>query len=227
MSVEAGDKVICIWDGEAWEVIEGYTPVIGEKVLCQGIQGNPKYAVMGLGTFESGAEVFIFPGGLDFDFQPFTMPPLEFDIPDPGPDPEDPWDWDEWAMTYGFYASHGGYYLIDDVLETGAGKFGIYLYVNGHGCWSAVSKTVSGTYDHLELDFIVSPTTVPEGKYTEIQVDGQQVYREAALTTGQEQWVMISVDIPETTNPTVKIICDCPVAYHGEFSLTIANLRLS
>lgn len=226
MALEVGDEVLCIWDGEMWQAIEGHVPEIGENVLCKKIQGKPSYAVMGLGTLSVGDTVQMFPGDFGFDFPPFTIQPFEF-VYEPGPNPEDPWDWNGWSMSYGFYASHNGYYLIKETLDDGSGRFGIYLYVGGDGCWSSVQKIIPGTYSRLRLDFIVSQTTVPGGKYTEILVDGLQVYREVANDTGMEHWVNIDIPIPETTNPDIKIICDCPIAYHGTFALTIANLTLS
>lgn len=85
MTVEVGDKVICIWDGEAWEVVKGYVPEVGDKVLCRYIDSEPSYGVMGIGSFSVGDLVRIFPGGLGaefgFDFPPFTMPDIDIDFP--------------------------------------------------------------------------------------------------------------------------------------------------
>jgi hypothetical protein len=73
--IESGDKVICVWNGETWEVFEGYIPEVGEKVMCRHVEtSNPQHVVFGLGFFEAGDIIDVFPGGLSFDFPPISIP---------------------------------------------------------------------------------------------------------------------------------------------------------
>jgi hypothetical protein len=84
MSIEEGDQVLIYWDGEEWLALEGYVPNEGETILLREVDSNPKYVVMGAGSYEIGDLVYIFPGGLDFNFPPISiLPDFEMYLPPP------------------------------------------------------------------------------------------------------------------------------------------------
>ncbi len=216
MSVDIGSRgIVQRFGGETGQFIEGVVPNVGDMCILYPVANSDNPVCMPMTTFNMGDFVFLIP---DFNFDFFIHPVMS------GPT----WVWDEtWAMNYGFYGSSPGHYLIMDIDDDGSGRFGVFIHSGGNGVWSSISRPIAGTISHIRVQFKVDPTTHPGGKFTEMQVNGATLYRKSAAESGMDTWISVNMNIPPTTNPVLKIICDCPVAYNGHFTLNVANLSFS
>jgi hypothetical protein len=215
VSVGIGSRGIVQRFGGTGQFIEGSVPQVGDMCILYPVADSDIPVCIPMTTFNMGDFVFLMP---DFNFD-FFIQPVGYDSP---------WVWDgEWTMNYGFYSPPGGYYLVQDLDEDRSGRFGVYITSGGNGVWSSISRQLNGTIGNIGLQFKVDATTAPDGKFTEIKVNGSTVYRKSAAESGMETWVTVNVGISPTVNPTLTIVCDCPIAYLGQFTLNIQNLSFS
>ncbi len=216
MTVEIGSRgIVQRFGGEMGQFIDGVVPNVGDMCILYPVANSDTPVCIPLTSFNTGDFVFLIP---DFNFD-FSIQPTLYDSM---------WVWDgSWVMNHGFYGSHQGYYLIKDLDDDKSGRFGVFLYPSGNGVWSSISRAITGTVSHISVQFKVGITDRPNGKFTEMQINGTTLYRKSAAESGMDTWISVNMDISPTTDPVLKIICDCPVAYNGHFTLNVANLSFS